>query len=258
MLLLLLLLSSAAAANRGGRRKEATPAPTASDPRVRRADALNRWFATIEHLPARARPLEGWTVSHRRDIPGRTRLGSRGNAKQVLRGTYRNRSVIVKGSSANHTRDKLGDAVHLELVFLESLRGAPGVPDGPPRSGRQLATSSGVASAPAKSRSSTTSTPDRMDHPNRRSEASKAPVGPATTLQADLAEANLAVALENASWSWSAGNHACHHAVAHIFNGSVWAWKAGSRVPLGPSRFSRTMSKHLPAACGEAAPARRR
>lgn len=132
MMLLWLLLHTAAATQRGcrgDRCHEATPAPTASDPRVRRADALNRWFATIEHLPARARPLEGWTVSHRRDIQGRMRLVSRGNAKQVLRGTYRNRSVIVKGSSANHTRDKLGDAVHLELVFLESLRGAPGVPE---------------------------------------------------------------------------------------------------------------------------------
>jgi len=129
MMLLWLLLSTAAATQRGGRRKEATPAPTASDPRVRRADALNRWFATIEHLPARARPLEGWTVSNRRDIQGRMRLVTSGNAKQVLRGTYRNRSIIVKGSSANHTRDKLGDAVHLELVFLEALRGAPGIPE---------------------------------------------------------------------------------------------------------------------------------
>ena len=127
-MLLLLLLSSAAAANRG--RRKATPAPTASDPRVRRTDALNRWFATIEHVPARARPLEGWTISHRRDIQGRMRLVTKGNAKQVLRGgTYRNRSIIVKGSSANHTRDKLGDAVHLELVFLESLRGASGIPE---------------------------------------------------------------------------------------------------------------------------------
>jgi hypothetical protein len=58
------------------------------------------------------------------------RLVTRGNAKQVLRGgTFRNQSIIVKGSSANHTRDKLGDAVHLELVFLEALRGAPGVPE---------------------------------------------------------------------------------------------------------------------------------
>ena len=133
MMLLWLLLSTAAAANRGCRRmaKRHTPAPTASDPRVRRADALNRWFSTIEHLPARARPLEGWTISHRRDIQGNhIRLVTRGNAKQVLRGgTYRNRSVIVKGSSANHTRDKLGDAVHLELVYLEALRGAPGVPE---------------------------------------------------------------------------------------------------------------------------------
>ena len=127
-MLLLLLLSSAAAANRG--RRKATPAPTASDPRVRRADALNKWFSTIEHVPARARPLEGWTISHRRDIQGRMRLVTKGNAKQVLRGgTYRNRSIIVKGSSANHTRDKLGDAVHLELVFLESLRGASGIPE---------------------------------------------------------------------------------------------------------------------------------
>jgi hypothetical protein len=132
MMLLWLLLHMAAAAKRGSYRKghEATPAPTASDPRVRGADALNRWFATIEHVPARARPLEGWTISHRRDIQGRMRLVTRGNAKQVLRGgTFRNQSIIVKGSSANHTRDKLGDAVHLELVFLEALRGAPGVPE---------------------------------------------------------------------------------------------------------------------------------
>ena len=58
------------------------------------------------------------------------RLVTSGNAKQVLTGgTYRNRSVIVKSSSANHTRDKLGDAVHLELGYLEALRGAPGVPE---------------------------------------------------------------------------------------------------------------------------------
>ena len=44
MMLLWLLLSTAAATKRGSYRKgrEATPAPTASDPRVRRADALNR------------------------------------------------------------------------------------------------------------------------------------------------------------------------------------------------------------------------
>ena len=132
MMLLLLLVTAAATQRgcRGDRCHEATPAPTASDPRVRRADALNRWFSTIAHLPARARPLEGWTVSRRRDIQGTLRLVTRGNAKQVLRGgTFRNRSVIVKGSSANHTRDKLGDAVHLELVYLESLRGAPGIPE---------------------------------------------------------------------------------------------------------------------------------
>ena len=117
MMLLCLLLHTAVATQR-------------DDPRVRRADALNRWFATIEHQPARARPLEGWTVSRRRDIQGRMRLVTSGNAKQVLTGgTYRNQSIIVKSSSANHSRDKLGDAVHLELVFLEALRGAPGVPE---------------------------------------------------------------------------------------------------------------------------------
>jgi hypothetical protein len=131
-MILWLLLHTVAAANRGSHRNGhgATPAPTASDPRVRRADALNRWFSTIAHLPARARPLEGWTVSRRRDIQGRMRLVTSGNAKQVLTGgTYRNQSIIVKSSSANHTRDKLGDAVHLELVYLEALRGAPGVPE---------------------------------------------------------------------------------------------------------------------------------
>ena len=93
MMLLWLLLSMTAATKRGSYRNghEATPAPTASDPRVRRADALNRWFSTIAHLPARARPLEGWTVSRRRDIQGRMRLVTSGNAKQVLTGgTYRN------------------------------------------------------------------------------------------------------------------------------------------------------------------------
>ena len=128
-MMLLWLLLHTAVANRGGRR-EATPAPTASDPRVRRADALNRWFSTIAHLPARARPLEGWTIASRHDIKGHMSLVTSGNAKQVLTGgTYRNRSVVVKSSSANHTRDKLGDAVHLELVFLEALRGAPGIPE---------------------------------------------------------------------------------------------------------------------------------
>ena len=113
-MLLLLLLSSAAAANRG--RRKATPAPTASDPRVRRADALNRWFSTIEHLPARARPLEGWTIASRHDIKGHMSLVTSCNAKPVLTGgTYRNPSVTVKSSSANHTRDKLGATVHLEL-----------------------------------------------------------------------------------------------------------------------------------------------
>ena len=130
-MMLLWLVLHTAAANRGSHRNgQATPAPTASDPRVRRADALNRWFSTIAHLPARARPLEGWTVSRRRDIQGRMRLVTSGNAKQVLTGgTYRNQSIIVKGSSANHTRDKLGDAVHLELVYLEAVRGAPGIPE---------------------------------------------------------------------------------------------------------------------------------
>ena len=44
MMLLWLLLSMTAATKRGSYRNghEATPAPTASDPRVRRADALNR------------------------------------------------------------------------------------------------------------------------------------------------------------------------------------------------------------------------
>ena len=108
-----------------------TPAPSASDPRVRRADELSRWFAAIQnpHARAKARPLDAWTVSALKNISGRTVSISSGNVKQVLRGgKVGTHPVLLKGSQANHTRDRLGGTVYLEMVYLESLRGAPGIP----------------------------------------------------------------------------------------------------------------------------------
>ena len=113
-----------------------TPAPTFHDPVLARAAAVAEWFRAAADTKGRRRapaPAD-WIVRSVADVAGPGGEATpllplaHGNAKRVFRGTVRGAGAVVKASSANHTRDRAGGNVYLELVYLEALRGRPGVP----------------------------------------------------------------------------------------------------------------------------------
>ena len=125
--------AAAAAAGHGGRQQRrratarATPAPTASDPRVRRADALNRWFSTIEHVPARAR---------RRGLDHITSARHSGNPRLVTRATLTSAAggTFATGRSSSRARPRTTRGINWETPCTSSssswsVTGAPGVPE---------------------------------------------------------------------------------------------------------------------------------
>ena len=109
LLLLRLLLLSAAEA-----KAEAKAAGL-----LDRAAALDAWWE-------RGAPPAAWTVSRASDVGkgALQEIGAASKAKRVFRTHIGNESVVLKRASGATG----GDDVYLEMVYLEALRGRPGVP----------------------------------------------------------------------------------------------------------------------------------
>ena len=106
----------------------------------------------------------------------------------------------------------------------------------------------------ASPRSSTTSFAERHRQPSLRIEAIIAATGPVTFAQhEDAPLPTLRLAMRNARAISSGLNQPSHHAMAQCASGAVCARKAGSSVPLLPSRVNKVASGFLPPACGAAA-----
>ena len=90
----------------------------------------------------------------------------------------------------------------------------------------------------------------------RLSVARSAVHGPVTKLHCEEAACwSLMAAAAKASASCDLGSQLSHTAVAHCLAGATCASKAGSKVPVLPSRASKTRTGFFPAADGEAAAA---
>ncbi len=72
-----------------------------------------------------------WTVSKEEDVPGPWReVPGNNHAKKVFRATLHNKSVIVKRKHHDpRGHDLGGSTIYKELLYLEALRGEPGVPE---------------------------------------------------------------------------------------------------------------------------------
>ena len=89
---------------------------------LRRAEAIDDWFAAPTN---RTTPV-AWTVRRKGDV----RLGEKisSKAKTVYRGSMRGAPVIVKGKGRHAARgDYGGDVLWEEMIYLEALRGEPGI-----------------------------------------------------------------------------------------------------------------------------------
>ena len=94
---------------------------------------MGRWFGEATRAYGRPTCIDApraWTVAHAGEILGRPRaISHSGNVKRVFRAKIGDHGVVLKASSANHTQDRSGGNLFLELAYLESLRGLPGVPE---------------------------------------------------------------------------------------------------------------------------------
>ncbi len=120
---------------------------TARDRQVlEKAKLIDRWFEERRQHPRReivgrvrsaARREKDpwipptWTVSKEEDVPGPWQeLSGTNHAKQVFRASLNNRSVIVKKKHHDpRGRDDAGATIYTELLYLEALRGEPGIPE---------------------------------------------------------------------------------------------------------------------------------
>ncbi|CAH0374520.1 unnamed protein product [Pelagomonas calceolata] len=112
---------------------------------VERAAAIDVWFQQhsreyrAAHKGGKAFTPPNWTVRKAGDVPQPWHeIGNQSIAKRVFRARVGSRSVVVKRAigvrSGPHRgepkgADLGGSVIYLELVYLEALRGAPGVPE---------------------------------------------------------------------------------------------------------------------------------
>ena len=112
---------------------------------VERAAAIDVWFQQhsreyrAAHKGAKAFTPPTWTVRKAGDVPQPWHeIGNQSLAKRVFRARVGGRSVVVKraigvrsGARRGEPKgaDLGGSVIYLELVYLEALRGAPGVPE---------------------------------------------------------------------------------------------------------------------------------
>ncbi len=136
--MLLLLLGVAAARE---------TALTARDRQVlEKAKLIDRWFEERRQHPRReivgrvrsaARREKDpwvpptWTVSKEEDVPGPWQeVSGTNHAKQVFRASLHNKSVIIKRKHHDPRGHDLGGmTIYKELLYLEALRGEPGIPE---------------------------------------------------------------------------------------------------------------------------------
>ena len=136
--MLLLLLGVAAARE---------TALTARDRQVlEKAKLIDRWFEERRQHPRReivgrvrsaARREKDpwvpptWTVSKEADVPGPWQeVSGTNHAKQVFRASLHNKSVIIKRKHHDPRGHDLGGmTIYKELLYLEALRGEPGIPE---------------------------------------------------------------------------------------------------------------------------------
>ena len=124
--------------------------PSRGEPRagsrfVERAAAIDVWFRQhsreyrAAHKGNKLFTPPHWTVRKSDDVPRPWReIGNQSLAKRVFRARVGNRSVVVKraigvrsGARRGEPKgaDLGGSVIYLELVYLEALRGEPGVPE---------------------------------------------------------------------------------------------------------------------------------
>jgi hypothetical protein len=112
---------------------------------VERAAAIDVWFQQhsreyrAAHKGGKAFTPPTWTVRKAGDVPQPWHeIGNQSLAKRVFRARVGSRSVVVKraigvrsGARRGEPKgaDLGGSVIYLELVYLEALRGAPGVPE---------------------------------------------------------------------------------------------------------------------------------
>ena len=135
----LLLLASAVVAS------GADMKPTKDRRLVERAAQIDAWFQQhsreyrAAHKGNKLFTPPHWTVRKSTDVPRPWHeIGNQSLAKRVFRSSVGNRSVVVKRASGVRSgarrgepkgADLGGSVIYLELVYLEALRGAPGVPE---------------------------------------------------------------------------------------------------------------------------------
>jgi hypothetical protein len=87
---------------------------------LRRAKAIDDWFGANRTTPV------AWTVRQRSDVELGEMISAK--AKKVYRGSMRGAPVIVKGKGRHATQgDYGGDVLWEEMIYLEALRGEPGI-----------------------------------------------------------------------------------------------------------------------------------
>ena len=94
--------------------------------------AIDRWFQFHQNNESYA--PEAWTVTKPHDVPRPWHeIGASSKSKTVYRATVKGKSVIVKGRKMRKdgkTSNTVGGGVlYLEMVYLEALRGRPGIPE---------------------------------------------------------------------------------------------------------------------------------
>ena len=115
---------------------ESCPAPPRHAPEPEDEYARSRALATVGEIDRwfkfgneRYAP-KAWTVTRPDDVPPPWQQLKGGQAKSVYRATVKGRSVIIKKTKHGDERKNSGGGVlYLEMVFLEALRGRPGVPE---------------------------------------------------------------------------------------------------------------------------------
>ena len=94
--------------------------------------AIDRWFQFHNNNESYA--PKAWTVTKPDDVPRPWHeIGASSKSKTVYRATVKGKSVIVKGRKMRKDGKTVntvgGGVLYLEMVYLEALRGRPGIPE---------------------------------------------------------------------------------------------------------------------------------
>ena len=94
--------------------------------------AIDRWFQF--HTNNESYAPKAWTVAKPNDVPRPWHeIGASSKSKTVYRATVKGKSVILKGRKMRKDGKTVntvgGGVLYLEMVYLEALRGRPGIPE---------------------------------------------------------------------------------------------------------------------------------